>query len=70
MTNEETAIKQHLSKPRPESFGCGCVGPRNGEPFCSCAMQWCETVNDIWYKITEERNSTGIELKATRVDRI
>lgn len=70
MTAEEIAIKQHLSKPRPEPLPCGCVGPRGGDPLCPCAMAWCENVNGVWYKITEERNSAGIELKANRIDRV
>jgi hypothetical protein len=28
MTNEEIAIRQHLSKPRPNCNACGCMGPQ------------------------------------------
>lgn len=29
-----------------DSFMCGCMGPRNGEPFCSCLMR-CKTVEIV-----------------------
>ena len=65
--NEEIAIKQHLSKPRPRSEPCGCMGAREGEPACRCAMYWHEKVDGDWYKISEERSEDGIKLKATKV---
>ena len=65
--NEEIAIKQHLSKPRPYISACGCLGPRDGDPDCPCAMQWYEKVNGNWYRINEERIENGIKLKATKV---
>jgi hypothetical protein len=65
--NERIAIKQHLSKPRPYISACGCLGPRDGDPDCPCAMQWYEKVDGNWYRINEERLENGIKLKATKV---
>jgi hypothetical protein len=65
MTNEEIAIQQHLSKPRPYSMPCGCLGSQGDDPKCPCAMEWCEQVSGIWYVISENRCSTGIDLTAT-----
>ena len=65
--NERMAIKQHLSKPRPRSEPCACMGSRDGEPACRCAMYWHEKVDGDWYKISEERSEDGIKLKATKV---
>lgn len=67
MTNEEIAIQQHLSKPRPYSEICACMGPRDGNPLCPCGMAWCEKVNGIWYNIIEERSTDGIKLRAIEV---
>ena len=64
---EEIAIKQHLSKPRPYSSACGCLGPQDDDPACPCAMQWYEKVDSDWYRIDEERSEDGIKLKATKV---
>jgi hypothetical protein len=65
--NEEIAIKQHLSKPRPYADACGCMGPQGDDPDCPCAMPWYEKVNGDWYKISEERSEDGIKLKATKL---
>lgn len=67
MTNEEIAIQQHLSHPRPWNDACGCMGPQGDDPLCPCEMNWCERVNGSWYKITEERTPDGIKLKASAV---
>jgi hypothetical protein len=60
MTNEQIAIKQWLSKPEPYFGACGCLGPRDGEPFCRCRMKMVEKVDSKWYLITEHRSPEGI----------
>lgn len=60
MTNEQIAIRQHLSKDRPGSSACGCMGPQRGEPLCPCAMSWVEVVDGKWYRILEHRSTDGV----------
>lgn len=61
------AIREHLSKPRPESYPCGCIGPQNGQPECPCLMQWVEIVDGKYYRINEVRSPDGIRLDATYI---
>jgi len=58
--DQKTAIEQWLSKPAPKSFACSCIGPREGDPVCSCAMRWVEKVNGKFYKIIEHRSPKGV----------
>ena len=67
MTNEEIAIKQHLAKPRPIEYPCGCLGPQRTDPVCPCEMRWCENVNGVWFRIAEHRSTSGITLSATQI---
>lgn len=71
MTDSQTAIKQHLAKPRPYFDACGCLGPlvRCGklQPDCTCAMQMYEVVNEKYFRIEEIRGETGITMKATEI---
>lgn len=67
MTNEDIAIKQHLSKPRPLGEPCGCLGPQGDDPACPCAMAWYEKVGGDWYQIKELRGISGIALSATKI---
>lgn len=60
MTPEQQAVEQWLSKPAPFPVACGCMGPRNGEPVCPCAMKWVEKVDGQWYQITDCRHPAGI----------
>lgn len=60
MTNEQIAIRQHLSKERPNAAACCCVGAQRNEPVCPCAMQWVEVVDNKWYRIEEHRSTDGI----------
>ena len=60
MTNEELAIKQHLSKDRPNAAACGCMGPQRDEPLCPCAMNWVEVVDEKYYQVKEHRSPIGI----------
>ncbi len=60
MTNEQTAIRQWLSKPEPYFSECGCMGPRQKQPLCPCKMQMVEEVNGKWYYIKEHRSIDGI----------
>lgn len=60
MTNEQIAIRQHLSKARPESEACGCMGPQWGQPLCPCRMNWVEEVNGKYYQIHEHRSLDGV----------
>lgn len=73
MTNEQIAIRQWLSKPEPYFGACGCMGPRFGEPFCSCKMKMVEMVDGKYYLITEHRFPDGIthtaELVVTEEDK-
>jgi len=51
---QQRAIAQHLSKPRPYSMPCACMGKLNeDDPACKCAMAWHEKVDGHWYKISE-----------------
>lgn len=59
-TNEQLAIRQWLSKPAPVVTACSCSGPQRGEPLCSCAMNYVELVNGIYYRIHEHRSPDGI----------
>ena len=62
------AIQQHLSKPRPWSDACACMGPRNGDPVCPCRMGWVERVNGRWWKITEHRSPNGVTHSAALME--
>lgn len=64
---EKIAIRQHLSKPAPVFSACGCMGPRDGEPFCPCAMQNCEQVDGKWYEIVTHRSPEGITHSAHEI---
>ena len=68
MTNEQIAIRQWLSKSTPYSAPCGCLGPREGEPDCPCAMRWIEKVHDQWYRIREYRSPDGITHSAEKIE--
>lgn len=68
MTNEETAIAQHLSKPRPTLSACSCMGPQNGDPFCFCDMKMIEIVEGKYYRITEHRKTKTIDHTAELVE--
>ncbi len=70
MTPEQRAVAQHLSKPRPTNGACGCMGPRDGDPFCHCDMLWTELVDGTYYRISETRDLTGITLHAKEVARL
>ena len=65
MTNEEIAIRQHLSKPRPLEHPCGCLGPQGNDPVCPCAMAWVEQVGQRLYRISENRTPNGVNFTAT-----
>ena len=67
MTNEETAIRQWLSKPAPYYDACACRGPQDGYPRCPCRMLKVEKVDDGWYEITEHRSPDGITHTAERI---
>lgn len=60
MPDEQTAIRQWLSKPEPYFGACGCMGPRWGQPLCPCEMKMVEEVNGKWYQIKEHRSPDGI----------
>lgn len=59
-TPEQQAIRQWLSKPYPMNGGCCCVGPRDNDPVCPCAMQFVERVGDFFYKVEEHRCPDGV----------
>lgn len=67
-SKKRQAIRQWLSKPYPQNGACGCMGPRDGEPACPCAMAWHEKVGDDWYIITETRTPDGVTHDATKVE--
>ena len=66
-TPEQRAIEQHLSKPRPHSHACCCMGPRDDDPVCPCRMEWVEKVDGIYYQISENRSAAEIGLVAEKL---
>lgn len=67
MTNEDLAVQMFLSKPRPISSPCGCMGPRDGEPLCYCAMQWVSKVEDKYYQISSRVEGNADVYFATEI---
>lgn len=76
-SDEQQAIRQHLSKPAPSYDACGCMGqqPLRGEenkpwgeaklyPLCPCGMQMIEEVDGQFYEIKERRSPDGITHEA------
>lgn len=67
LTQEQRAIRQHLSKPAPMMNPCGCMGPQDDDPVCPCAMRYVEKVDGVWYRVEEHRSPDGVTHTATKL---
>ena len=65
-TDEQLAIEQFKNRESlPFSSVCGCMGPRDGEPLCPCAMKYTEKVNGKLFRITY--TNPFKDMKATEI---
>jgi hypothetical protein len=55
MGDSHEALKRFMSRPRPIPHACCCLGPRDGDPVCPCAMAYVEQVNGVYYQISEQK---------------
>lgn len=56
---QKRVIRAFIERGEPISSGCACMGPRFGEPLCSCAMRWVMMDEGHYFKITKVLQEFG-----------